>query len=106
IPEARVLHQIDPRRRAAVHDRHFRLVELDQHVVDAKAAERRQQMLDRVNRRSLVDQASLQLLSAAQMRDMRWNVDAAEIGALKPDAVIGGGGAWGKGDLNGGGEER
>ena len=45
------LNQVDERRRAAVHDRHFRRVQLDDDVVDAQADERRQQMLDRLDRR-------------------------------------------------------
>src|SRR5262249_42901308 len=44
-----VLNEVDPGRRAAVHDRHFRMVELDRGVVDAEAAQRREQMLNRLD---------------------------------------------------------
>ena len=36
------LNQVDERRRAAIHDRHFGRVQLDDHIVDAKAHERGQ----------------------------------------------------------------
>ena len=47
--DAGFLNQVDERRRAAVHDRHFRRVQLDDDVVDAEADERREQVLDRVD---------------------------------------------------------
>ena len=43
--EANRADQIDERRRAAIHDRHFLGIEFDDQVVHAKAPERRQQVL-------------------------------------------------------------
>ena len=85
---AGVLNQVDPRRRAAVHDRHFGVIELDDDVVDAEAAQRRQQMLDRLDRRFVGDEAGLELLAAAEVRDVSGNFDAAEVGALEANSVI------------------
>ena len=65
---AGVLNQVDPRRRAAVHDRHFGLVQLDADVVDVEAAERRQQVLDGLDGRRAGREPGLQLRAAAQMR--------------------------------------
>ena len=45
------------------------------------------------------DEAGLQLLSAAEVRDAGRNLDAAEIDALEADAVIGGCGLEGERDL-------
>ena len=86
---AGVLNQVDPGRRAAVHDRHFGVVELDEHVVDAQAAQRREQVLDGLDRRLAGDEARLQLLPAAEMGDVRGNLDAAEVGALEANSVVG-----------------
>ncbi len=43
--EADLIDRRDERRGAAVHDRHFRTVDLDHRVVDAEAAQRRQDVL-------------------------------------------------------------
>ena len=51
--DARFLDQIQERRRAAVHDRHFAVIELDDDVVDADADERGEQVLDRFDRRAV-----------------------------------------------------
>ena len=45
-PQARLVDQDHEGRRAAVEDRHLGAVHLDEHVVDAQAGERREQMLD------------------------------------------------------------
>ena len=55
------------------------MVELDAGVVDAQAAQRREQMLDRLDRASPCE-AGLQLLAAAQVGDVGGNLDAAEVG--------------------------
>ena len=46
---AGTLDQMQKRRRAAIHDRHFWAIELDNRIVDAAAGERRHQMLDRAD---------------------------------------------------------
>ena len=48
--QADLVDRLDEARSAAVHDRHFGAVDLDQGVVDAKTAQRGQQMLDRGDR--------------------------------------------------------
>ncbi len=45
------------------------------------------------------DQAGLQLLPPAEVRDVRRNLDAAEVGALEANSVIGGSGLEGQRDL-------
>ena len=86
LAHAGILNQVDPRRGAAVHDRHFRMAELDAHVVDREAVEGREQVLDGLNRRLIGHQQGLQLLVAAQMGHRGGNLDA-EVGAQEPDAV-------------------
>ena len=56
-PDPGFLNQVDERRRAAVHDRHFRRVELDDDVVDAETDERGQQVLDGVDLDGVAHQA-------------------------------------------------
>ena len=65
--DAGILNQVDPGRRAAVHDGHFGMVELDAGVVDAQAAKRRQEVLDGIHGRVSGDQARLQVLLSTQM---------------------------------------
>ena len=48
--KADLVDRLDEARGAAVHDRHFGAVDLDQGVVDAETAQRREQMLDRRDR--------------------------------------------------------
>jgi len=50
--KAGLIDGIDKGRRAAVHDRHFGSVDLDHRIVDAEAAQRRQQMLGRRAKRT------------------------------------------------------
>ena len=50
--DARFLQQIQERRAAAVHDRHFAMIELDDDVVDAGGDERGEQVLDGFHRRA------------------------------------------------------
>jgi hypothetical protein len=47
---ADLVDRLDERGGAAVHDRHFAGVDLDVAVVDAEAAQSREQMLDRADR--------------------------------------------------------
>src|SRR5687768_5581663 len=96
---AGVLNQVDPRRRAAVHDWHFAVVELDTHVVDAHAAERRQQMLDGLDAGVAGGQPGLQLLPAAEVVHVRGNLDAAQVGATETNAEVRRGGNQGERDL-------
>ena len=67
---AGILNQIDPGRRAAVHDGPFRMVEFHDGVVDAQASERRQQVLDRLDRGFIAHQHRLQLRQAGEVRDV------------------------------------
>ena len=85
---ARFLNQIDERRGAAVHDRHFRRVELDDDVVDAQADERGQQVLDRLDRDVVARQARREL-NAGEMLHRGRHLVVAEIGAAEADAEIG-----------------
>ena len=86
---ARVLNQVDPGGGAAVHDRHFGVIELDERVVDPQGAQGREQVLDRFDRGLANGQSGLQLLPAAQMGDVRWNLDAAKVDALEANTVVG-----------------
>jgi hypothetical protein len=87
---ARVLDHVDPGRRAAVHDRHFAVVELDEHVVDAHGPKRREQVLDGLDGCLTDDQPRLELLASAEVRDVRGNLHAAEVDSLEFDSVISG----------------
>ena len=62
------------------------------------ARERRQQVLDRLDRDRLARQPGL-VLNAAKMRDRGRNLEAPKVGALKPDAVVGGRRLERQGDL-------
>jgi hypothetical protein len=46
-------------------------------------------MFDGFDRDRLARQARL-VLNSAQMRDSRWDFQAAEVRSLKPDAIVGG----------------
>ena len=83
---------------AAVHDRHFGRVQLDDRVVDTQGGERREQVLDCLNRDRLARQPGL-ILDPAEMSDRRGNFESAKIAALKPDAVVGRRGLQRQGDL-------
>ena len=52
------------------------------------AVERGEQVLDGLDRHRFARQAGL-ILDAAQMRDRRRNLEAAQVGALEADAVVG-----------------
>ena len=82
--DACLLNQVDERRSAAVHERHFGRVQLDDGVVHAKAHERRKQMLDRVNPDG-VSREACGVIDAADVADRGRNLLAAEIGAAEPD---------------------
>lgn len=79
--DPRILNQVDPRRRTAVHDGHFEVIKLDDGVVDAEAAERREQVLNRFDRGLVGHQAGLQLLPAAEVGNAGWDFEASEIGS-------------------------
>ena len=84
----RFLNEVDEGGGAAVHDRHFRRVQLDQHVVDIQAHERGQQMLDRFNRDVVTRQPRGQL-DACQMLNRRRHVVPAKVGAPEANAKPG-----------------
>ena len=86
---ARFLNQVDERRRAAVHDRHFRRVQLDDDVVDAHADERRQQVLDRLDRHFVRAPGRSRSWMPARLCTRRRHLEVAEIGAAETDAEIG-----------------
>ncbi len=84
---ARFLNQIDERRGAAVHDRHFRRVQLDDDVVDAEADERGEQMLDRFDRHLVARETGRQL-NAGKIVHGRRHLEIAEVGPAKTDAEV------------------
>ena len=63
------------------------MVQFDDDVVDAESRERRQQVLDRLDRDRLAGQPGL-VGNAAKVRDGRRDLQPSEVGALEPDAVI------------------
>ena len=83
------LNEIDERRGAAVHDRHFRRVQLDQHVIDVHADERRQEMLDGLDRDLVSGQAGGEL-DAGEVMHRRGHFEVAEVGPAEPDSETGG----------------
>ena len=50
LPDTGAVNHLDKRRRAAIHDRRFRSVDLDENIVDLQRIKRRHQMLDRRDR--------------------------------------------------------
>ena len=96
--DARFLNQVDERRRAAVHDRHFGRVQFDDRVVDAKADERGEQVLDRVDPDGISHQAG-GVVDAADVADRGRHFQAAEIGPAETDTGISGSWLEGERDL-------
>ena len=84
---AGLVDEIDEWRRAAVHDRHFRRVELDNDVVDPHADERGKEMLDRLDRDFVARQAGRKL-NPRQIVHGRGHFVIAQIDATEPDAEI------------------
>ncbi len=74
--------QVDERRGAAVHDRHFRCVQLDDDVVDAERGERGEQVLDGLDRDRFTREARGEP-DAAEVRDGRGNLEPTQVGALE-----------------------
>src|SRR5260370_22556182 len=93
----RFVDQINGRRSAAVHDRPLRRVQLDDDVVDAHADERRQKMLDRLDRDLIAGQAGGEL-NPGEIVDRRRHLVIAQIRAAKTDAEISRGGSQRKTD--------
>jgi hypothetical protein len=85
--QPRLVNQIDERRRAAVHDRHFRRIQLDDDVVDAHADERRQQVLHRLDGYLVARQPGREL-NARQVVHRRGHLVVAQIGAAKTDTEV------------------
>ena len=84
--DARFLQQIQERRAAAVHDRHFAMIELDDDIVDAGGDERGEQMLHRFHRRPRLAEHG-RMLHARDLADRRRNVNA-QVGAAEADAGV------------------
>ena len=82
------MNEIDERRGAAVHDRHFRRIELDDDVVDAEADERREQVLDRVDLDGVACEAG-RVIDAADVLHRGGHFEATEIAATESNAGIG-----------------
>jgi hypothetical protein len=75
---AAFLNEEDERRGAAVHDRHFRRVQLDDRVVDAGADQRREHMFDGLD--TGIAQTQLRGVGhGAQVVDRRRNFHAPEV---------------------------
>ena len=83
-----VQDQIDERRGAAVHDRHFGRVQFDDDVVDAEGGQGREQVLDGLDRHGFACEPG-GVLDAAEVRDGRGDFEPPEVGALEPDPEIG-----------------
>src|SRR5690349_6250971 len=81
------MNKVDKRRRAAVHDRDFRMIELDDDVVDPQADKSREQVLNCLNRAILERQPS-RVLNAAEMCDDGGNFKTAEVCAPEANAVV------------------
>ena len=86
--EAHRADQVDERRRAAVHDRHFLGIELDDQVVHAKAPERRQQMLHGRNLHAAIGNAGGQRCVGDVLRASANAASPRQVGADKVDACI------------------
>ena len=56
IDDAGGLQQVDERGSGTVHDRHFRRIDLDDHIVEAEPGESRHQMLDRADTHAVLDE--------------------------------------------------
>src|SRR5438132_10917471 len=89
------MNQIDERRRAAIHDGHFRRIELDDDVVDAQADERREKMFDGADVDRIARQTRREI-DAAKVADARRHFEAAKIGTAETDAEVGGSGLEGE----------
>ena len=73
--DAGFLHEIQERRRAAVHDRHFVAIELDDDVVDADADQGRQQVFDSLDGRAVPSQ-DRGVVKRGNLRDCGRNLDS------------------------------
>src|SRR4029450_468782 len=78
-PHAGFVNQVNERGRAAVHNRNFGGIQLDNYIVDFHADERRQQVFDRLDRDLLARQARREL-DACQMMNSGRNLVIAKIG--------------------------
>ena len=89
--------RIQERRRAAVHDRHFALAELDHHVVDAGRDQRGQQVLDGFDGGAVAAEHG-RVVEALDVVDRGRDVDP-EVDAAEHDAGAGDGGLEREADL-------
>ena len=83
------VHQVHERRGAAVHDRHLGLIQLDHDVVDPQADERREQVLDGLDRRVVPGQTG-RVMYAGHTVDPGGNLQTAQIEPLEDYAVVDG----------------
>src|SRR5262245_22966605 len=81
---ARFLNQVHEWRRAAVHDRHFRRIQLDQHVIDVQADERREEVLDGVDR-NLIPREPRRPLDPGEVLHGGWDLMVAEVAPAEPN---------------------
>ena len=85
--DARFLHQIQERRRAAVHDRHFVVGELDDDVVDADADQRGEQMFDGFDGRAILPEHR-RVVQARHVLHGGGNLDA-QVGPAETNTGVG-----------------
>jgi hypothetical protein len=85
--DARLVHEVDEGRRAAVHDRHFGAVQLDDRVVDPQCGQGREEVFHRLDGHGFARQPGL-ILDPPEMRDRRRDLEAAEIRTLEPDPEV------------------
>jgi hypothetical protein len=85
---AGILNQVHPRGGAAVHDGDFAVIQFDADIVDAEGAKRREQVLDRLDGGLARTEAGLELLAAAQVRHVSWNLDAPKIRPPESDTRV------------------
>ena len=91
-------NEVDERRRAAVHDRHFGLVQLDVGVVNSLTHQGGQKVLDRLDLGRPARQHG-RVADASDMRDVGGNLQAPQIRASKHEPGISRRGLQRKGDL-------
>ena len=85
------LNQLDERQSAAIQDRNFQVVDLNEGVIDSHAVQHAQQVLCRGNQYALAHQAG----RVADSRDMSptgWNGEILQIGAFEKRCLWMGGG--------------
>ena len=87
-PHTGLLNQVDERRRAAVHDRHFGGIQLDDDVVDPEADQCGEQMLDRIHPHGVAHQAG-RVTDGADVIDGGRDLETTEIRPPETNAGTG-----------------